>query len=158
MASPHIAGAVALLFEANPGIGGRQARIFLRRNARLDAFAENGNVWGWGKADIEMAVEDLLNLITDLDSGPTPDEFAATAPPDATTFNAYRGFLSDLDGSFYGTCFPPGLAAPAFTDTTPDPVPVQGYFYIMTGVDGSIEGSLGQRSDGSLRPNLNPCP
>jgi subtilisin family serine protease len=158
MAAPHVAGVVALMLEANPAIGGLQARKFLRRNARLDAFAETGNDWGWGKVDTEAAVEDLLKLFLDLESQADPDAFAATAPANATSFNVYRGSLSDQDGSFYGTCFESGLAAPAFTDTTPEPAAGQGYFYIMTAVDGLVEGSLGQRSDGGLRPNLNPCP
>jgi subtilisin family serine protease len=158
MSAPHVAGVVALMLEANPAIGGGQARKFLRRAARLDAFAEAGNDWGAGKVDAEAAVEDLLKLITDLESQANPDEFAATAPANTTSFNVYRGSLSALDGSFYGGCFESGLVSPGFTDTTPDPVAGQGYFYIMTAVDGLVEGSLGQRSDGGLRSNLNPCP
>ena len=66
--------------------------------------------------------------------------------------------MSALDGSFYGTCFLSGLLTPDFLDTTPDPAPGQGFFYLMTGLDGTIEGNLGLTDTGALRPNLNACP
>ncbi|MCZ6670158.1 MAG: hypothetical protein O6947_03945, partial [Acidobacteria bacterium] len=121
-------------------------------------FATAGDVWGWGKIDIAAAIDDLLNLITDLTTDPASEAFTATGPADATTFNVYRGSLSALDGSFYGTCFLSGLPTPDFLDTTPDPAPGQGFFYLMTGLDGTIEGNLGLTDTGALRPNLNPCP
>jgi subtilisin family serine protease len=52
MASPQVAGAVALLLEQYPDLKPLQAREILRRTARLDTFTTNSipnNTWGYGK-------------------------------------------------------------------------------------------------------------
>lgn len=55
MASPQVAGAVALLLSYWPQLSAREVRDALRASARRDAFTgpSPGPVWGWGKLDVE---------------------------------------------------------------------------------------------------------
>ncbi|MCS4303348.1 S8/S53 family peptidase [Chryseobacterium sp. BIGb0232] len=62
MASPGVAGAVALLLQANPNLTASNVKSRLTSNARKDA--ETGNLpnprWGYGKLDIYKAVADEI--------------------------------------------------------------------------------------------------
>jgi len=50
-----------------------------------------------------------------------------------------------------------GLTVSSFSGTVmPDPGKV--FFYMVTGVSGGIEGTLGSDSESVLRLNANPCP
>jgi parallel beta-helix repeat protein len=84
--------------------------------------------------------------------------------PEAAAYNLYRGDLGSLidtdgDGAAedYGVCFASGLASAGASDAS---VPDVGhvYFYLVSGVFASGEGSLGRSSTGAPRPNLQPCP
>jgi subtilisin family serine protease len=59
MASPHVAGAVALMLQANPNLTQQQIKDCLRNNARSDAFtgATPNNTWGGGKLDVRAAFD-----------------------------------------------------------------------------------------------------
>ena len=62
MASPVVAGAVALMLEANPKLNPQQVLTILKNTARTDHFTGNipstgSNTWGWGKIDIHAAVK-----------------------------------------------------------------------------------------------------
>jgi subtilisin family serine protease len=61
MASPHVTGAVALLFDMNPQLSLDEVRQFLTGNTDTDIFTGTvpNNVWGYGKLNIEKA---LLNV------------------------------------------------------------------------------------------------
>ena len=65
MSSPGVAGAVALLLQANPALTADAVKSRLTLNARKDAAT--GNVpntrWGAGKLDIYKAVTDELNCV-----------------------------------------------------------------------------------------------
>jgi hypothetical protein len=50
-----------------------------------------------------------------------------------------------------------GLTQASVTDG-PDPLVGQGFFYLVSGNYGGVEGSLGTDSVGAPRPNANPCP
>ena len=81
-------------------------------------------------------------------------------------FNLYRGDLATLrsggpytqnPASTAGAARFCGLTVVSMSDTY---VPTRGkaVFYLVTGVAGGIEGSLGTNSSGNPRPNDNPCP
>ncbi|MCS3530524.1 S8/S53 family peptidase [Chryseobacterium sp. JUb7] len=65
MSSPGVAGAVALLLQANPALTAAQVKSRLTLNARQDGAT--GTVpntrWGAGKLDIYKAVSDELNCV-----------------------------------------------------------------------------------------------
>lgn len=65
MSSPGVAGAVALLLQANPNLTAAEVKSRLTLNARKDAAT--GNVpnarWGAGKLDIYKAVTDEVNCV-----------------------------------------------------------------------------------------------
>jgi subtilisin family serine protease len=158
--SPHVAGAFAQLLSLNPTLDAIQLRSLVTATARVDANvtpAVPNNDWGYGKLDVKAAADLMLNSVPDLTASTNNQTFNWTAIPTATTYNVYRGDLSLKSSTYYGSCFAPGLATPTFTDTS-TPVPGGGFFYLVTGVKAGVEGMLGFRSDGTLRPNLSPCP
>lgn len=62
MATPHVAGAVALLLEKRPTLTQEQVRAGLTHTARADARTGTGsavpnNVWGHGKLDVRALLE-----------------------------------------------------------------------------------------------------
>lgn len=65
MSSPGVAGAVALLFQANPSLTAAEVKSRLTLNARKDIAT--GNVpntrWGAGKLDIYKAITDEINCV-----------------------------------------------------------------------------------------------
>lgn len=158
MASPHAAGALAILLQLNPDLDAVQARSFLMEGARADAFtgAVPNMLYGAGKLGVAAAAAALLKLIdgVEIESGGALDW---TAEVHSATYNVYR---ADLPGSLpasYGDCLASGLPAPGFTDTA-IPVPGSAFAYLITGVRNGIEGSLGFDSATAQRPNVAPCP
>ena len=55
MATPHVSSAAALLFAANPGIGGDQVRSRLASTAR--PIAGTGTDFQWGRLDVAAALQ-----------------------------------------------------------------------------------------------------
>jgi hypothetical protein len=77
--------------------------------------------------------------------------------PSARTYNLYRNVLSSLPGN-YGSCYQSGLAASPFVEAGA-PAQGSGWYYLVTAENLlRQEGTKGQRSDGSERPNAEPCP
>lgn len=87
----------------------------------------------------------------------------------STTYNLYRGLLSELWTSCATDCVYTqnlgavpeatqqcGLATPGFTDTDVPPTG-DGYFYLVSAED-TVEGILGFTRGGTVRDNDNPCP
>jgi MYXO-CTERM domain-containing protein len=76
-ASPHVAGAIALLLEVEPDADLARIHEALARGAGVDARtgAVPNNGWGWGKLQIEDAVAGLVDEIADTDG----DGFGAVA-------------------------------------------------------------------------------
>jgi hypothetical protein len=92
-------------------------------------------------------------------------ETVAWTPEDgAQSYNVYRGLVSALDGSGYGTCWASGVSRDADLDGNPDatdpdlPPLDDAYHYLATAVMGGGEGSLGRDSAGAERSNTSSCP
>ena len=103
MASPHVAGAVALLMGANPNLTAGEAKQLITSTADRDAFTGpvTTNAWGAGKMNVLSAMRAMLNINTDT----------------ATELLSYHGPLTSpsaaartLDGDKrYAIRFTPGL-------------------------------------------------
>jgi hypothetical protein len=103
MASPHVAGAVALLMGANPNLTAGEAKQLITSTADRDAYTGpvTTNVWGAGKLNVLSAMKEMLNINTDT----------------ATELLSYHGTLTSpsaesktLDGNKrYAIRFTPGL-------------------------------------------------
>lgn len=88
MSSPGIAGAVALLLQANPTLTAAAVKSRLTLNARKDGAT--GNIpnarWGFGKLDIYKAVTDELNCVKSNFEIVTYDEPFIVANTESNTF------------------------------------------------------------------------
>ncbi|MFN2374849.1 MAG: S8/S53 family peptidase [Cyclonatronaceae bacterium] len=103
MASPHVAGAVALLMGANPNLTAGEAKHLIISTADRDVFTGpvTTNAWGAGKLNVLSAMREMLNINTDT----------------VTEFLSYHGTLlspsaesKTLDGdNRYAIRFTPGL-------------------------------------------------
>ena len=78
MASPHVAGAVALLLDANPSLDAQQVKVLLQAQAVKDSFtgAQCNNTWGCGKANIDVTTLVPPDLVA-----PTDQALLTTARP-----------------------------------------------------------------------------
>jgi subtilisin family serine protease len=158
LASPHAAGALAVVLQFDPALTAVQARDRLMLNARADAFTGSvpNQLYGGGKLDLFAAAEDVLKPVTSVAIDPS-GSLTWAAEPHSLTYDLYRGDLpGSLPGS-YGICLAPALASPASIDPSL-PAAGHGFFYLVTGVKDGIEGSLGLDSAGRQRPNASPCP
>lgn len=73
------------------------------------------------------------------------------------TYSVYRGLVSGLS-SGYGTCLAQGLTSTQATDTE-NPSAGQCFCYLVTAENRiAEEGTLGNQSNGTPRPNTAPCP
>lgn len=158
MASPHAAGALAVILQFNPGLTAVQARDRLMLNARADAFtgAVPNQLYGSGKIDLLAAAEDTLKLVQGL-ALDDPGGLSWAAEPHSLAYNVYRGVLPGSLPASYGTCLAASLSSPGYADPS-SPAPRTAYIYIVTGVKDGIEGCLGFDGLGRRRPNIAPCP
>jgi uncharacterized delta-60 repeat protein len=82
--------------------------------------------------------------------------FAWEPEEGAISYNVYSGMLEELRSGSTGTCYQAGLTETS-TTITETPAPGQGFFYLVTVVTTSAEGSLGDRGDGTERPSPTAC-
>ena len=90
MASPHVAGAVALLLDANPSLDAQQVKVLIQANAVKDSFTgtQCNNTWGCGKANIANIVVTAVL---------TPPELVA--PANSAVLNTPRPLFDWKDSS-----------------------------------------------------------
>ena len=82
-----------------------------------------------------------------------------TAASGATAYNSYRGTIPATGGLNYNhTCYQPNLPTPSVTDSTTPPPAITDYYLIAAKNASCGEGPLGNRSNGTPRPNSSPCP
>lgn len=160
MSAPHVTGVYAQMLSRDPNLDAAQLRSLVTTTATTDAFTTSSvpnNDWGYGKLNAIAAMEILVRTVGTVTAGADGRSFSWGSIAGADTYNVYRGDAGLLRTGSYGTCFRQGLASPAFTDADA-PVAAHVFSYLVTGVRAGIEGALGFRSDGSVRPNNAPCP
>ena len=158
MASPHVAGALAVVLQLNPALDAQQARQMLIDGARADSFTGvvPNQLYGNGKLGALTASQAVLKPVDDL-AASLSGLFSWSAEPHSTSYNVYRGSLPGSLPSSYGACFVSGLAGPGFTDAD-SLIEGEGFFYLVTGEKDGIEGSIGFDSAGRRRVGLFHCP
>jgi len=118
MSSPGVAGAAALLLQANPALTAAQVKSRLTLNARQDGAT--GTVpntrWGAGKLDIYKAVSDELNCLKSNFETITYDEpyILANTEGNFTLDNVALAvrYTPSLTGKLGGFSFTTGFAVP----------------------------------------------
>ena len=165
MATPHVAGAAALLLSLHPEFDATEVRTVLQRSARADlqTGAVPNNRFGWGRLRVLEAAYDAAAMAAQMGAGADGQSFSWPAAATVLSWNVYRGTLPGISATNAGACFLGGRPSPDFTDAEIPPAG-EGFFYHVTGVylhpvSGlPVEGSLGTDSEGRLRPNSVPCP
>ncbi|KPQ01082.1 MAG: extracellular subtilisin-like serine protease [Bacteroidetes bacterium HLUCCA01] len=99
MATPHVAGIVALMLQANPLLSSLEARDILQTTARNDEFTGAvlpNNIWGAGKVDAFTAV---TQTATSIDEGylETSPVVAQLYPNYPNPFNPATVIRYDID-------------------------------------------------------------
>lgn len=100
MATPHVAGIVALMLQVNPLLSSLEARDILQATARSDAFTGAtlpNTIWGAGKVDAFTAVNQTI--ITSIDEGylETSPVVARLYPNYPNPFNPTTVIHYDID-------------------------------------------------------------
>ncbi|MHC4647743.1 MAG: S8 family serine peptidase, partial [Planctomycetota bacterium] len=96
MATPHVAGAAALLLEENPNLTPAQIKDVLEQNADDLGPASWDNVYGWGRVNIQKALENIPPALAELEVAITEpnstDTFAVNEPFElGTTIDCFGG-------------------------------------------------------------------
>ena len=165
MATPHVAGAAALLLGLHPEYDSAQVRLALQRGARADFQTDlvPNTRWGWGKLRVLEGAYDAAAMSAEAMAGPDGVSFSWGDDPAMLSWNVYRGTIPRVSASDFGTCFASGLTSPSFIDPAL-PNAGEAFFYFVTGLYFNVttglpvEGSLGTDTSGHLRPNNAPCP
>ena len=160
MATPHVAGAAALLFGINPTLSGPEVRAAIQRSARSDSFTNAPGplpnaYFGYGKLRALEAGYQAASIVTDL-RAISSTSFGGSDSVYVDAYDVYRGSIPGLGAGSYGACFLTGLPSPAFSDAA-NPPRGQAFFYLVTGVHAGVEGILGVDSAGRIEPNNSPC-
>ena len=84
MASPAVAGIVALILEANPYLSARQVKEIVKSTARMDNYtgtisAPGSTVWGMGKINAYQAVQRAIQLLGTVEM--TSEKFTVSPNP-----------------------------------------------------------------------------
>jgi subtilisin family serine protease len=113
MATPHVTGVAALVWQSNPSLTGAQMRERLRRTANppTDGSTPPNTTWGYGKLDALRAVRDTVASIS------APVRATPGAPIPLTSENSSAGFGAAISGYLWSA---PGasLGSPIESGTT----------------------------------------
>jgi len=142
-ASPHVAGVVALMLQANPGLSVGDVRKILVSTARHDAFTGTGwsNYYGAGKIDALAAVNQfvpirLLALGAKWVEGRVVVSWTLREAESEARFQVERGSVAS--GPFHDVSGPVTEDRDSWTDYAPDPAePWYGLRALLR--DGSVE-------------------
>ncbi len=159
MATPHVAGIAALIWQSNPSLTGAQMRARLKKTAALPAgVSAPDTTWGYGKVGALQAASRTVASIT----------APASAAPGAPVALSAADSSGAYDPSTYGYALsyvwslaqrPPGSGAilastAASTSFTPD---VPGYYTVALGVSQSAPAGVPTGSDTAvIRVNTPP--
>lgn len=104
MASPAVAGIIALLLEADPGLTPTEIKTVLKATAIKDSFTGNigqaGNSnWGWGKINAMDAIKYVLNISSVKEQKPDMEFVAAPNPSygNISIFNLGSSIIEKVD-------------------------------------------------------------
>lgn len=121
MASPVVAGSVALLMQANPNTTALQIKSLITSTAAKDAMTElpgatPNSTWGYGKLDVFKAASSLFNCLP-ADRKTYQYDFSTRNSEEAgTTFSTERiavRFTPDITGKLGGVFFQTSLTSTA---------------------------------------------
>lgn len=98
MASPMVAGVIALILEANPYLSAQQVKDILIQTAREDSFTgvipiDGSTTWGWGKLNAYLAVQLAL---TTVGTEEIDQEIHWSVYPNPVTNDLYFTLISEL--------------------------------------------------------------
>ncbi|MFC1764413.1 S8 family serine peptidase [Planctomycetota bacterium] len=122
MASPVVAGAVALLLEANPSLTARQVKTLIQNNADTDGYTGSvPNVtWGYGRLNIVQTMQEPLALKPEVNHEILSyDGWGNNYVPDVTPeYRAVR-FTPTVTGPVVGALFHVGYISIVNVDNNP---------------------------------------
>ncbi len=148
MATPHVAGVVALMREANPNLDADSIKLILMESAVDHGVTGEDNTYGWGMLDAMAAVEAAMTGYAQLTGTISNRSYGDVPIPDAQISLLYTeySFTSDIDG-YYESMVPaadytvqvtvPGFAvAEAAASLPPDEVTVLNF--ALTDIAGPV--------------------
>jgi len=163
MATPHVAGAVALLWSANPALIGNiegtsellQATARHRPSTQCGEEGPPNNVYGWGIIDVLAAVErsavggTLRGTVTDADTGATLASVSISANDfiASTDENGVYQFSNSPAGSYTVSASLPGyMPATASVEVVAGQTTIQDFALSPTG---NLQGTVTDAATGA---------
>lgn len=97
MSAPHVAGAIALLFEFNPDLDYSQIKELIKLSGREDSFTGNlpNNIAGWGKIDVIKLLQKITSVKSPIIKG--KDFYLYPNPTDGIVNIQTEGYLEDIE-------------------------------------------------------------
>ncbi|MGZ8463409.1 MAG: S8 family serine peptidase [Candidatus Deferrimicrobiaceae bacterium] len=136
MATPHVTGVAALVWQSNPSLTGSGMRERLRRTANppTDGSATPNTTWGYGKLSALRAVQETVAAIS------APARATPGTPASLTSENSSAGFGAAISGYLWSA---PGadLASTGQPDTTFTANAPGNYTVSLTATAGGSSGS-----------------
>jgi subtilisin family serine protease len=102
MASPVVAGIIALMLEADPTLTPTEIKQFISENAWTDNYTSNvpNNIWGYGKIDAHETLKSLESILSFKDS--TQHSFIIYPNPTSSIINIEHDFTTAKVYDFSG--------------------------------------------------------